>query len=139
MFSVTVTMSGGTRRRGFEILQDVVTHHRRVWTEKHLKAYLKSRWESEITQAERAYNLLVQEREGRVPTLKQFARAAALATNHWFGGNVRGLYSAIREKCPAEPKRVQLMPADVIGFTRLLFQVRLAFVTNQIQTTLLKS
>ena len=121
MFSVTVTMSGGTRRGGFEILRDVITRHRRAWAEKHMKEYLKARWEDEITQAGRAYNLLVQEREGRVPTLKQFARAAAPATNHWFGGNVCGLYSALREKCPAEPKRIQLMPADVIGFTKRLY------------------
>jgi hypothetical protein len=122
MFSVTVSMSRGTRRPGFEILRNVVTRHRRAWAEKHLQAYVKSRWDSEITQAGHAYNLLVQEREGRVPTLKQFARAAAPATNHWFGGNVCGLYSAIREKCPAEPKRVQLMPADVIGFAKRLYE-----------------
>jgi hypothetical protein len=123
MFSVTVSMSRGTRRRGFEILRDVVTRHRRAWAEKHLQAYIKSRWESEITQAGHAYNLLVQDREGRVPTLKQFARAAAPATNHWFGGNVCGLYSALREKCPAAPKRVHLMPGDVIGFVKRLYAV----------------
>jgi hypothetical protein len=122
IFSVTVSMSAGTKRKGFEILRDVVTHHRRAWAEKHLRAYIKAQWESEITQAGQAYNLMVQEREGRVPTLKQFARAAALATNHWFGGNVCGLYSAIREKCPAKPKRIQLMPADVIHFTRRIYE-----------------
>jgi hypothetical protein len=122
MFSLTISMSSGTRRRGFEILRDVITNHRRAWTEKYFKAYLKSRWEAEITQAGHTYNLLVQERGGRVPTIKQFARAAAPATNHWFGGNVCGLYSAIREKCPVEPKRIQLMPADIVGFAKKLYE-----------------
>jgi len=33
-----------------------------------------------------------------------------------------GLYTAIREEMPAEPKQVQLMPADVIGFAKRLYE-----------------
>jgi hypothetical protein len=120
--SATFGMRTRFRRSGSEELRDAVTRYRRIWTEKHLEAYLRARWECEITEAGRAYNLLVQDRDGRVPRLSQFAKAAAAATNHWFGGNVCGLYTAIREKCPAEPKQVQLMPADVIGFAKRLYE-----------------
>jgi hypothetical protein len=122
LISMTISVSSGTRRRGFEILRDTIIHHRRAWAENHLKTYIKFLWESEIIQAGRAYNVQLQEKGGKAPTLKQFARAAAIATNHWFGGNVCGLYSAIREKCPADPKRIQLMPADVYGFAKHLYQ-----------------
>lgn len=121
MFSVKISLGGGTRRKGFERLRDVITRHRRAWGQRHLEGYLKNRWEFEITEAAKAYNLLVQSKEGKVPTLKQFAKAAAPATNHWFGGDVCGLYGAIREKCPARPERVRVMPRDVTGFARALF------------------
>lgn len=121
MFSVKISLGGGTRRKGFERLRDVITRHRRAWSQRHLEGYLKNRWESEITEAAKAYNLLVQGKEGKVPTLKQFAKAAAPATNHWFGGDVCGLYGAIREKCPARPERVRIMPRDVAAFARALF------------------
>lgn len=122
LFSVRISVSSGSKRSGFEKLRDTVTRHRRVWSEKYLKAYLKSRWEREITEAGRAYNLLVQNKGGRVPTAKQFAKAAILATNHWFGGDVSGLYSALREKCPVEPQRIRRMPEDVYAFARRLYE-----------------
>lgn len=121
VFSVKISLGGGTRRKGFEKLRDVITRHRSAWGQRHLEGYLKNRWESEITEAAKAYNLLVQSKEGKVPTLKQFAKAAAPATNHWFGGYVCGLYGAMREKCPARPERVRIMPRDVPGFARALF------------------
>jgi hypothetical protein len=110
------------KRSGTEELRQTVTSYRHIWTEKYLDAYLKACWESEITHAGRAYNIMVQDGEGRTPRLREFAKVAGPPTNHWFGGNVCGLYSAIREKCPAEPKRVQLMPADVVGFTKRLYE-----------------
>ena len=110
------------KRRGFEGLRDVITCHRRAWAATHLRNYLRIRWESEITEAARAYNLLVQNRDGRVPTLKQFARAATRAVNHWFGGDISGLYAAIQEKCPVRPRRVRLMPDDILGFGRRLYE-----------------
>jgi hypothetical protein len=121
MFSVKISVGGGTRRKGFEKLRDVITRHRRAWAQQHLEEYLKNRWESEIAGAAKAYNLLVHGKEGKVPTLKQFAKAAAPATNRWFGGDVCGLYGAIREKCPARPERIRIMPHDVSGFARALF------------------
>lgn len=121
MFSVKISVGVGTRRKGFERLRDVITRHRRAWAQQHLEEYLKNRWESDITGAAKAYNLLVQSKEGKVPTLKQFAKAAALAANHWFDGDVCGLYGSMREKCPTRPERVRIMPQDVSGFARALF------------------
>lgn len=122
MFSVKISVGGGTKRSGFERLRDAVTRHRRAWSEKHLETYLKMRWEREITEAGRAYNLLVQNKGGRVPTAKQFAKAATPATNHWFGGDISGLYGSLREKCPVEPQRTRRMPEDVYDFAQRLYE-----------------
>lgn len=119
--SVTFSVSTGSRRKGFRNLRDIITRYRRAWAARYLQAYLKNRWESEITEAANAFNLRVQDKDGRVPTLKQYAKAAATATNHWFGGDISGLYSAIREKCPVQPQRVKLMPENVTGFAQSLF------------------
>jgi hypothetical protein len=121
MFSVSVSTSVGARRKGFEKLRDIIARHRRAWAQMHLEKYLKHRWKSEITEAGIAYNLLIQAREGKAPSLKQFAKAAAPATNHWFGGDVCGLFGALREKCPVRTERIRLMPQDVSAFARSVF------------------
>jgi hypothetical protein len=118
--SFTITMSTGSRRPGFEKLRDIITRHRRAWAEQYYSKYLRARWESEIKEAERAYNLLVNQK-GKAPTLKQFASQAVTATNHWFGGDVSGLYGAIREKSPVQPRYDPLMPADRLEFARRVF------------------
>jgi hypothetical protein len=120
-FSIEVSIGGGTRRKGFEKLRDVITRHRRAWAKKYLESYIKMRWESEITEAAKGYNLLLHGKSDRAPALKRFAKMAAPATNHWFGGDVCGLYGAIREKCPVQPQHIRLMPKDVSVFTRALF------------------
>jgi hypothetical protein len=121
-YGVTITMSvsSGSRRKGFDDLRDVITHHRRAWAEQHLDRYLRALWETEIGEAARAFNLLLGEKGGKAPTLKQFARAATPATNHWFGGDVSALYGAIGEKSPAAPQRRVLMPKDRERFVRLV-------------------
>ena len=45
---VSAITGGGTKRAGFEILRDVVTHHRRQWTQTHLQPYLEQRWRIEL-------------------------------------------------------------------------------------------
>jgi hypothetical protein len=123
-YGVTITMSvsSGSRRKGFERLRDVITRHRRAWAEQHLDRYLRALWETEIGVAARDFNLLLGEKGGKAPTLKQFAKAATPATNHWFGGDVSALYGAIGEKCPAAPQRSALMPKDRERFVRLIME-----------------
>ncbi|MGI8837491.1 MAG: hypothetical protein ACR2H4_12765 [Pyrinomonadaceae bacterium] len=41
-FSFTVSMSAGTRRKGFEILRDIITRHRRSWADQYLNAYSRA-------------------------------------------------------------------------------------------------
>lgn len=118
--TVTLSMSSGSRRSGFEQLCDIVTRHRRAWAERYLHHYLRTRWESEIREAGRLHAQAIAER-GKPPTVKQFARAAALPANHWFGGDIAGLYGALGEKSPVQPERVMLMPTDRRGFALGVF------------------
>lgn len=119
-FGITISMStsNGSKLKGFEKLRDIVTRHRRLWAEKYLEKYLKTRWESEITQAANTFFLKMSEKGGKPPTLKQFTSTAALPTRHWFGGNISLLYTAIGEKVPLQPERRVVMPADRIGFVK---------------------
>ncbi len=119
--SITITMSSGTRREGFKILRDIITRYRRQWTQEHLDRYLRMRWEYEIREAGHAYNQLLHD-IGKAPTPKQFAKVAAQATNHWFGGDVSGLYGAIREKSPVHPLRTTILPADTYTFAFSIFK-----------------
>jgi hypothetical protein len=120
-FSITMSVSAGSRRKGFEILRDIITRHRRAWTNLYLDSYLRTRWEAELDSAAKAFNLLINERGGKAPTLKQFAKSAQLATNHWFNGDVTGLYRAIGEKAPIQPTRIRLMPEDMADFVRRVY------------------
>ena len=117
--SFTLSTSIGSRRAGFEKLRDIITHYRRSWTREYFSPYLRVRWESDIREAGRAYNVLLHEK-GKAPTLKQFAKSAATATNYWFGGDVSGLYGAIREKSPIQPCYLPVMPSDKVSFAKSL-------------------
>jgi hypothetical protein len=120
--TITMSVSSGSRRKGFESLRDIITRHRRAWTEQYLERYLRSLWEMEIGATARAFNLLLGEKGGKAPTLKQFAKAATMPTNHWFGGDVSALYGAIGEKSPTAPQRRALMPKDKERFVRLIME-----------------
>ncbi len=123
-YGVTITMSisSGSRRKGFESLRDIITRHRRAWAVQHLETYLRCLWETEISEAARAFNLLLGEKGGKAPTLKQLAKAAMPPTNHWFGGDVSTLYGAIGEKSPAIPQKNILMPQDKEQFIKLIMK-----------------
>jgi hypothetical protein len=120
--TITTSVSSGSRRKGFESLRDIITRYRRAWAEQHLERYLHTLWETEIGNAARAFNLLLGEKGGKAPTLKQFAKAATPATNHWFGGDVSALYGAIGEKSPTAPRRNTLMPKDKVRFVKLIME-----------------
>lgn len=119
-FGITITMSvsGGGRRAGFEKLRDIITRHRRIWTEKCFERYLKTRWESEINAAANSFFLKMSEKGGKPPTVKQFVFVAAPPTKHWFGGDISLLYTAIGEKIPFRPERNLLMPKDKTAFVK---------------------
>lgn len=105
----------------FEVLRDIVTKHRRAWAEKYFDQYLRSCWELELRAAAEAYHRRVAEKN-RQPTLKQFAKPAARATNQWFGGDITGLYRALGLKAPDPAiKAERLVPRDPDGFATNLF------------------
>jgi len=112
---VTFTTSFGNRRDGFELLRDVITRHRKLWTQQHLTAYLKSRWEVEVREAANAYTHQLHA-AGKAPTAKAFAKTALVPSNHWFGGDLSGFFRTIGEKSPVSPTYTQLMPRDAVAF-----------------------
>jgi hypothetical protein len=118
-FAISVTI--GSRRGGFELLRDVLTKHRRNWTESHLEAYLRARWETELRSAAREFNRLC-ELKGKPPTARAFARVAESPTNHWFGGDVGAFYAAFGEKSPVQAARVRLLPHDIQTFMWRVFE-----------------
>lgn len=97
---LTTRVGHGQRREGFEAVRDLITRHWRAWAKQHLDAYLNSLWESELKKAGEDYLILLNQRQGKAPTLKQFAKKATDATNHWLGGDVSALYRLLKEKCP---------------------------------------
>ena len=111
---------GGQRRDGFEILRDIITRHRRWWTDNYLAAYLRSRWTNELTAVARELHRTIAAK-GKTPTFRQFARFAAPAANHWFNGDAAGLYTAIGEKAPATPRRADLLPIGAHDFINAVY------------------
>lgn len=114
--AITMSVSHGSRRMGFERLRDIISRHRRAWTERHFEMYLRSRWEKELRQTAHEHAILMGQK-GKAPTLKQFAKPAAPSVNHWFGGDISKLYTAIGEKSPCAPRYNHLMPKDILGLT----------------------
>ncbi|MFI7517577.1 DUF2510 domain-containing protein [Micromonospora echinofusca] len=118
--TVTMSMGGGVRRDGFEILRDIVTAHRRAWTAQNLESALNRAWEESLRELARQVNLAVA-RRGKLPTVKQFATLGAPVANAWFGGDLAALYTAVGERAPVEQARVQLMPYDRAAFCNQVF------------------
>jgi hypothetical protein len=119
-FGITISMSvsGGSRRAGFEKLRDIITRHRRAWTQKYFELYLKRLWESEISQAANAFFLKMSEKSGKPPTVKQFVSTASSPTKNWFGGDISLLYTAIGERIPFTPQKRIMMPKDKLSFVK---------------------
>jgi len=117
---ITITISMGSRRDGFEILRDIITAHRRAWTTQHLSTYLEHRWRTEVGSVAHEFHRSLAA-TGKAPTLRQFAKFAAPAANHWFGGDLAGIYAALGEKAPATPARVDLLPVDAYEFATAVF------------------
>lgn len=113
--TITMSTSYGTRRKGFAILRDIITQHRREWSEKHLETYLRSRWETALTDTWKVFQVALHGK-GKPLTLKQFAKKTSEVTNCWFGGDIGKLYTALGERSPATPIRNRIMPLDVNSF-----------------------
>lgn len=108
--SITLSTSVGARREGFEQLRNIITHHRREWTEHHLARYLEACWEAELKDAHGTFHRLLAD-HGKPPTAKRFGRGAEAATNHWFGGSISRLYEALGEKPPPDPEYHPIIPS----------------------------
>ncbi len=119
--SLTISETLGTRRNGFEILRDIVTRYRRQWAADHLERYLRWRWESELRQVAWEHSRWLAAK-GKAPTLKQFAKIAAPAANHWFGGDIADLFGAFGERPPARAGRVRLMPTNREALVHLVWK-----------------
>ncbi len=126
--SITITIGFAERGGGdekhvdFETLREIITAHRRAWSERYLDDYLRRRWESELREAGEAYHRSAAER-GREPTLKQFAKLAVEPANHWLGGDIAALYGTLGLKAPAAPSRAaRLVPADPDSFAAKLYR-----------------
>ncbi|MFE4337258.1 TerD family protein [Streptomyces sp. NPDC056831] len=118
----TSSMSHGTRRDGFKRVRDLITRHRRAWAEQHLGAYVKHRWRSELEVVARDYHRFVAAK-GRPPTLIQFGRFATTSANHWTGGDLEALYTAIGEPAPSQQQRpTRLLTEDGYAFARRVYQ-----------------
>jgi hypothetical protein len=118
--SVSIQMSRGSKRRGFELLRDVITRHRRWWASQYLEQYLRALWETELKGAARQYHLMTEEK-GRPPTLKQYAKHAVEPARHWFAGDISLLYAALGQKLSGTIGRAVRMPANRIAFANAVF------------------
>ncbi|MFI7709093.1 hypothetical protein [Nonomuraea sp. NPDC049480] len=114
---ISMGVAMGERRAGFEMLRDIITRHRQGWSHRYLAEYLRHRWKSELIDVAYELNKFVAE----LPTFKQFARFAAKAANHWFNGDLAGLYAAIGERAPTTSRRVDLLPGTAHDFVDAVY------------------
>jgi hypothetical protein len=120
--TVDMRVSRDARRKGFEILRDIITRHRRAWAEQNLTPYLEGRWKGELRAAGEAYNRHVADKS-KLPTVKQFAALANDPADHWFGGDLTGVYGALGLRSPLpSPTYTRLLPVDSRAFTRRVRQ-----------------
>lgn len=119
-YGISLHVSTGSRRRGFERLRDVITHHRQWWASQYLQRYLQMLWETEISSAARQYHMLSAQK-GKAPTFKQYAKHAVVPAQHWFGGDVSLLYRAFGQPCPVDIRRSLRLPADRLAFATAVF------------------
>jgi len=126
--SITISVGFGSERQGreqhvsFETLRDIISVHRRRWSELHLGSYLRSAWERDLRELGDAYYRSSAER-GKDLTVKQFAKLAGASANRWFGGDLAAVYNVLGLKAPPAPVRTaRLVPADPDSFATALYE-----------------
>lgn len=119
--SFTVRGSSRSRRDGFVQLRDVITRHRRWWSEQLFDRYLRGLWESLLKATGRQFHLMTEEK-GKPPTLKQFAKHAVPPAQSWFGGDIGLVYAALGQKMTGTVEQQLLMPKDTVRFAAMVFE-----------------
>lgn len=119
--TLSMSMPRRGRREGFQSLRDIISQHRSRWTEICLEAYLRYRWESPLRefadQCNRAFTT-----SGRAPSKGRLVTLGAPVSNHWFGGDLGMVASAVGLKGLSHPTRVKLIPDKRFGFVRRVFE-----------------
>jgi tetratricopeptide (TPR) repeat protein len=116
-FDLVISMGPG-RLAGFDRLRDVITRHRRTWAAAHLASYLAKRSEEEIRAAGTSFHRMLAEKN-KPPAPKVFGKKVRGTVDHWFGGDLGALYTAIGEKRPFETRRAQqAVPDDRPAFVQ---------------------
>lgn len=120
--TTTMTVSGPGRRDGFEYLRDIITRHRRAWSDAYLSDYLQGLWQGELKAAGDTYHRHFAQ-HGKAPTVKRFAAMAAQAATDWFGGDLTGVYSALGLKSPIPaPTYERLLPNNTLKFYKQTYE-----------------
>jgi hypothetical protein len=66
-FTMTSTLSSGSRREGFERVRDIITRHRRAWTAQYLELYLQQRWRIALEDVAQAHHRFVAAKPSLTP------------------------------------------------------------------------
>lgn len=123
--AIQITMTVGfsnSKRKGFQRLREVISHHRRKWSETHFDDYLMKLATHEVQcfASQHAQHLA---RTGKAPSLKSLINVAKPAADHWFGGDIRLLYAAIGEPIKEALCFVPDMPGDVQGYRYRVYAI----------------
>lgn len=120
-YGISVQLSSGSRRKGFERLRDVISHHRQWWAKQYLQRYLQLLWEREVTSAARQFHVLAAQK-GKPPTFKQFAKHAITSAQRWFGGDISLVYRTFGQPFPETIRRSHRLPTDRMAFATSVFK-----------------
>ncbi len=114
---VSFSATTGSRRSGFESLNEILTRHRQTWAYRNLENYLRALWKTDLEGIARESGKFMNIK-GKPPTLKQFAAFAEDTVNLWFGGDLTQVYAALGQQCPVtlERRRLLARPVDRFAF-----------------------
>lgn len=112
----------GAHRDGFEILRDIVTRHRRAWTERY-PDYLERRWKAQLRAVGEEYFRYVADKE-KAPTARKFRDIGSEAAACWFGGDLTGVYGVLGLQSPiGPPTYARVLPGDWRAFVIRVFAI----------------
>ena|GEM_PF-2813144 len=117
----TIRTSLGSRREGFERLRDIVSRHRRTWTEHYLSMYVRRKAEHDIRSFAIKHSQFIANK-GKQPSFRAFAKHGKAASDYWFGGDIGLLYAAMGERIPEQPRYVPTLPFDASDFVAEIYR-----------------